>query len=137
MNVGGLLLKGNIVRIVTLSGSKNDHIRIAEKFHKLELPAVPTQEDIKIFVLALAAYYSENSLDLLCINQRATSGMHAGGSATFRNEGIILATSPIPVKQIHSSTLAATERRQSHLKTGKPEPKELAKAYELAFEGLE
>jgi hypothetical protein len=133
----GFLLKGNQCRIVTLKGLQNQHDRIAEKFHKLELPANPTQEDVEVFVQTLRAFCTDNSVDLININFRNTKGDHAGGAATFRIEGIILAVSPVPVKPVHSATIAATNRKHSEKKDCKPSTVDLGRAYDLAFEGLE
>ena len=88
----GFLLKGGLCRIITLSGTKNQHLRIADKFHKLELASNPSQEDVEVFVQAIKAFCSDNSVDLIFINYRNVKGNHAGGAATFRIEGIILAS---------------------------------------------
>lgn len=133
----GFLLKGSLCRIITLSGSRNQHVRIADNFHKLELAPNPSQEDVEVFVQAIKAFCSDNSVDLMTINYRIAKGDHAGGVATFRIEGIILASSPVPVKQVHSATIAATNRKHSDLKSIKPTTVDLGRAYDLAFEGLE
>lgn len=137
MIAGGILLKGNGVRIVTLSGTRSAHTRILDTFHKLDLPAKPTQEDVEAFVRALHAYCTDNAVDVLCLNQRTTGkGTHAGGSASFRNEGIILATSPVPVVLIHPATTAAAMKRCVVDANVRPDTVDLGKAYELAFTGL-
>jgi hypothetical protein len=133
----GILLTGNVCRIVTLTGTKKKHDLIAKKFHNLELAKTPTQEDVQIFVQTLKAFCSDNSVDIISINYRNTKGEMAGGAATFRMEGIILASSPVPVQQIHSSTLAATTRKHGEQKSAKPSTVDLGRAYDLAFEGLE
>ena len=133
----GLLIKGNACRIVTLSGSKQNYSRIAEKFHKLELAAKPSQEDVEVFVQTIKAFCSDNNIDLININFRNTKGEHAGGAASFRIEGIILASAPISVQQIHQATIGATNRKQGDLKTLKPKAKDIGRAFDLAFEGLE
>lgn len=133
----GILLKGNVCRIVSLTGTKNNHDLVAKKFNKLELAKTPTQDDVRIFVQALKAFCSDNSVDIISINYRNTKGEMAGGAATFRIEGIILASSPVPVQQIHASTLAATTRKHGEKKRAKPSTVDLGRAYDLAFEGLE
>ena len=86
----GFLLKGSLCRVVTLNGSRNQHNRVADKFHKLELPQNPTQEDVKVFVQTVKAFCSDNSVDIITINYRNVTGDRAGGGASFRIEGIIL-----------------------------------------------
>lgn len=137
MVVGGILLKGNGVRIVTLSGTRVSHVRLLDSFHKLDLPVKPTQEDIVVFVQTLQAYCADNGIDLLCLNQRTMGkGTHAGGSGSFRNEGIILATAPVPVQLIHSATTAAAIKNGSVDDASRPDTVDLAKAYDLAYTGL-
>ncbi len=133
----GFLLKGNLCRVVTLNGSRVQHVRVADKFHKLELTANPSQDDVEVFVQTIKAFCSDNSIDLITINFRNAKGDHAGGAATFRIEGIILASSPVPVKQVHPATIAATNRKNSGQKTIKPTTADLGRAYDFAFEGLE
>jgi hypothetical protein len=137
MVVGGILLKGNGARIVTLSGTRSAHTRLLDTFHKLELPAKPTQEDVESFVQTLQAYCADNDVDLLCLNQRTTGkGTHAGGSASFRNEGIILATSSVPVQLIHPATTKSAIKKDPIDSVVRPETVDLGKAYDLAFTGL-
>jgi hypothetical protein len=137
MVVGGILLKGNGARIVTLSGTRSAHNRILPAFHKLDLPAKPTQEDVVAFVQTLRAYCADNAIDILCLNHRTMGkDTHAGGSASFRNEGIILATSPVAVKLIHPGTTAAAIKKDGVDKTIRPGTADLGKAYDLAFTGL-
>jgi hypothetical protein len=137
MIVGGIFLKGNGARVVTISGTRSAHTRILPNFHKLDLPAKPTQEDVITFVQTLNAYCADNAIDLICLNQRTMGkGTHAGGSASFRNEGIILATSPVPVQLIHPGTTAAAIKKDGVDKTIRPGTVELGKAYDIAFTGL-
>jgi hypothetical protein len=137
MVTSGLLLKGSAVRVVTISGTKENHHLVAERFHKLELPKNPTKEDVEVFVHAFKAHCTDNGVDIICINKRNETGDRSGGAASFRIEGIILATSQVPIKMIHSGTIAATDRREAARKNKRPNTVDLGKAYDLAFEGLE
>jgi hypothetical protein len=136
MIVAGVLLKSNLARIVTLSGIRHSHSMIARKFNKLELPKNPTQDDVNVFSQAFKAFCFDNAIDKVVINKRATSGQGAGGAATFRTEGVILAISPVPVTLIHTATVTATHRKQAELKTCRPDTADLGKAYDFAFEAL-
>jgi len=135
--VAGIFLKANLARIITLTGSRNNHALVANKFNKLELPKHPTQDDVEVFVQAFKAHCADNSVDKVVVNRRATSGQGAGGVGTFLIEGIILSTSPAPVKFVHSATVRATDRKEEDLKTSKPTTSDLGKAYDFAYEGLE
>jgi hypothetical protein len=132
----GLFLTGDTIRIVTLAGIREQHTQIAMKVNKLELGADPDQESVEAFCHTFWAFCSDNAIDMVVINRRATSGRGAGGGATFRTEGILLTTCPCPIKFVHPATIRATDRKHSGLKSARPPTKDLAKAYDLAFEGL-
>jgi hypothetical protein len=134
--VAGVFLKANQARIITLSGSRASHDLLADKFNKLDLPKNPTQDDVEVFVQAIKAHCTSNSIDKVVINRRATSGQGAGGAGTFILEGVLLAISQSPVEFAHSATIRATDRRESGAKTERPSTVDLGKAYDLAFEGL-
>ncbi|MGL1931937.1 MAG: DUF3010 family protein [Desulfotalea sp.] len=136
MVISGILLKANEARIVTLTGSRKTHSLLAPKFNKLLLPKNPLQEDVAVFVQAFKAYCIDNSVDGIVINRRVTRGQAAGGAGTFLIEGVLLSISSVPIEFIHSATIRATEKRENELKTKKPQTVDLAKAYDLAFEGL-
>lgn len=136
MVVAGVFLKANLARISTLTGNRKSHTLIAPKFNKLELNKNPSQDDVEAFVMALKAFCSDHAVDEIVINRRATAGQGAGGAGTFLIEGILLATSPVPIAFVHSATIAATERKESLLKVQRPNTADLAKAYDLAYEGL-
>lgn len=136
MVVAGIYLKANIARIVTLTGSKNDHSLISPRFNKLILPKNPLQDDVEVFSQAFKAYCADNSIDKVVINRRITSGHGAGGAGTFLIEGVILAISPAPIEFIHPATVRATDRREQGLKVAKPDTVDLGKAYDFCFEGL-
>ena len=136
MVVSGIFLKANEARIVIITGSKNVHKLIAPKIDKLSLPKNPTQDDVDVFSQAFKAYCSDNSIDKVVVNRRATSGQGAGGAGTFLIEGILLAISPVPIQFVHSATVKATDNRESDKKNNKPQTLDLGKAYDYGFEGL-
>ncbi|WP_080432402.1 DUF3010 family protein [Burkholderia ubonensis] len=109
---------------------------VASRFNKLELIKHPTQDDVEVFAQALKAFCAEHAIDKMVVNRRATSGQGAGGAGTFLIEGVLLATSPVPLEFSHSATVAATDRKESTLKIHRPTTADLGKAYDLAYEGL-
>ena len=136
MVVSGIFLKANEARIVTITGSRNAHKLIAQKINKLSLPKNPTQDEVDVFSQAFKAYCSDNSIDKVVVNRRATSGQGAGGAGTLLIEGILLAISPVPIQFVHSATVKATDNRESDKKNNKPQTLDLGKAYDYGFEGL-
>lgn len=136
MIVAGIFLKANLARISTLTGNRRSHSPVANKFNKLELTKNPSQDDVEAFVMAFKAFCTDHALDKIVVNRRATSGQGAGGAGTFLIEGILLASSPVPIAFVHNATIAATERKESELKASRPTTADLGKAYDLAYEGL-
>ena len=136
MIVAGIFLTGNEARIVPLSGSINQHTRIALKFHKLGLPDNPIQDDVEIFCQTFKSYCKDVSVNKVIINRRPTNGKFPRGAGTFIIEGIILTISPVPIEFISPNTIKATDKRELELKTEKPTTADLGVAYDLAFEGL-
>ena len=136
MVVLGVMLKGNVARLVALAGRKADHTVVKSRVNKLELPKNPSKDEVDTFVQAFASFCAVNAVDLVAVNRRATSGQGAGGAGTFVAEGILLATSPRPVEFFHPATIKATDRKMSNLKTHRPETADLGNAYDLGFERL-
>ena len=136
MVISGIFLKANEARIVTLTGTRNNHSTIASKFNKLSLPKNPSQDDVEIFSQAFKAYCADNSIDKVVINKRATTGQGAGGAGTFLIEGILLAISPAPIDFVHSATVRATDRREHDKKSERPNTVDLGKAYDYGYEGM-
>ena len=136
MIVAGALLKANLVRLVILDGSKENHVRLAEKVNKFELPKNPSQADVQLFIEELSKYLKSLSVEKIVLNRRGTTGKMAGGAGTFIMEGIFLSLIDFEVELVHSATLAATGRKEAERKSCQPKTADLAKAYDLAFEVL-
>jgi len=137
MNVMGINLKSNRLRIVSLSGDKNNHARIEESFHQLEFPKSNDIDQIHIIRETILAFIHRNNIEAISINGRAATGPKSGGGLTFKTEGFLLGITPVPIQNIFTATVNATNRKQQELKTNQPKTKDLAKAYDLAFEALQ
>lgn len=136
MNVMGIYLKSNLLRIVTLSGSKQEHCIIEPKFHKIEIPKDNDIDSIKLVQSTLIAFYKNNKIEAIGINGRTTRGQAAGGPLSFKSEGVLLASSSVQIKSIFSATTRASDRKRPENKTNKPSTIDLGKAYDIAFEML-
>lgn len=136
MVVSGVFLKANEIRVVTITGSRGSHQLVAPKLNKFSLPKNPTQDDVEVFTQAFKAYCTNNGVDKIVINRRATSGQGAGGAGTFLLEGVLLAISPAPIEFVHAATVRATNKREMDKKGNKPTTIDLGKAYDFGYEGL-
>lgn len=137
MIVAGALLKANLVRLVILDGTRANHLRLAEKVNKFELPKNPNQSDVQTFVADVTKHLQDQGVEKVVLNRRGTTGKMAGGAGTFILEGVFLSMSDFEVELVHSATLAATGRKEAELKACQPKTADLAKAYDLAFELME
>lgn len=137
MAVAGFFLKGNFVHIVTLDGTPEQHSFVDPDFNKLELGKNPTQEDVAALKETVANYIKRDNISQIVVNRRVTAGQMAGAAGTFLWEGILLASSPVPLQFVHTATIRSTDKKRGDLKTLKPEEDVLlSKAYDFAFEGL-
>lgn len=136
MVVCGVFLKANEVRIITLSGTRGQHKLTDTKVNKLAIVKHPTRKEVQDFIIEFKAYCEQHQIDKLMLNRRATTGQGAGGAGTFILEGALLATSELEIEFIHPATLRATDKKEADLKTAQPKTQDLAKAYDLAFQGL-
>lgn len=137
MKVCGIYITGQVARIVTLEGTRDEHVRIADDFHSLEIRDSVSQRDLQAFIAALTAHLKENEIQKVGINGRLERGRYSGGATAFRLEGAILASMAPEVVFIFPSTVQATNRREDEKKTQQPGTKALNSAYDLAYECLE
>jgi hypothetical protein len=140
MAVAGMFLKGNFAHIVTLEGTQDKHAFIDQDFKSMEMVKNPTQEDVAALREKIEKYVEKNKITQIILNRRITAGQMAGAAGTFLWEGILLATSPVPLTFLHQATIRATDKKKGNLKTlrsGEPENAFTDKAYDFAFEGLE
>ncbi|GEM_PF-2156647 len=136
MNVMGIYLTSNILRIVTLSGTKKQHNRIQESFHKIEIPKDNNYESVCLIIKTLKAFWKQNQIDAIGIYGRATSGQASGGCLTFKSEGLLIGISEIEIKTVFSATIRATDRKRKDDKNIRPTTNDLGIAYDVAFEML-
>jgi Protein of unknown function (DUF3010) len=137
MAVAGIFLKGNFANIVTLEGTKKEHVFVDEDFNSVELGKNPTQKDVVALGKTITSYIEKNKITEIVLNRRITAGQMAGAPGTFLWEGILLTMSPVPLKFVHAATVRATDKKSADLKESKPtENVLLGKAYDFAFEGL-
>ncbi len=136
MNVMGILLKTDQLRIVTLSGVKKSHKRIEDSFHKITIPRDNDPEGIELIKNTLITFFETHNIERIGVNGRAISGQMAGSPLTFKSEGILVAISGLLVKHIFTQTIKATDKKRSSDKTCNPSTKDLKTAYDIAFEML-
>lgn len=136
MVVCGVFLKANEARLITLSGTRDQHELIDTKVNKLAIVKHPTGKAVQDFIMEFKAYCKQHKVNKLILNRRATTGQGAGGAGTFILEGALLASCEQEIEFIHPATLRATDKKEAELKIAQPKTQDLAKAYDLAYQGL-
>ncbi len=136
MNVVGILLKSDQLRIVTLSGTKKSHQIIEKRFNKITVPRDNDPSQIDLIKNTLITFFKTNKIESIGVNGRAVSGKMAGSPLTFKSEGILIAISGLLVKHVFTQTIRATDRTRYSEKTCRPSTKDLGIAYDIAFEML-
>lgn len=101
----GIDLKGNEARLVILEGNK-ESFSIVDVVKKIKLTQSNDQDDVRQFSGDLSNLFKENNIDLVGIKERGTKGKFAGGSVSFKMEGLIQNTE-VHVEIIHSRTIKA------------------------------
>lgn len=136
MNVTGINLKADLLRIVTLSGTRENHIRLEEKFNKVKIPRDNNPQELKEVRELLLTYFRKNNIERVAVNGRAMSGQMSGSPLSFKSEGFLMGILDMEIKNIFSATLRSTDRKRGDEKSCRPSTKDLGVAYDIAFELL-
>ena len=100
----GIELKKNEARIVVLEGNPEDYIVVSTGITKIALDDPKNQDEVRFFYNECVAFLEEGDFDRIGIKERISRGRFAGGTTTFKIEGLIQNTE-FPVEIIHSSKI--------------------------------
>ena len=106
MKTCGIELKGNEAIIVCLQKSGNEITQVHAEVKKIKLADSLDQESIRNFLSSINSFFASANLDAIGIKARATKGRFAGGSVSFKMEGLIQSTN-FKVGVIPGATLKA------------------------------
>jgi hypothetical protein len=104
MKVCGIDLKGSEAVLVCLEGSKEDCVIICQDQKKFSIKDSSNQLDVSSFSSQIVSFLEENEFDEVGIKARAKKGRFAGGSVSFKMEGIIQLAN-VNVEVIHGATI--------------------------------
>ena len=107
----GIDLKGNAAIVVILEGEPDNFKIISTEFKKIKLEDSTNQEDVQSFSSAINSFFKANNIDKIGIKGRATKGKFAGGSVSFKMEGLIQNTD-FSVSLIPGATLKSKLKNQ-------------------------
>lgn len=102
----GIELKGNEARIVVLEGNPEDYVIVSTGISKIALDDPKNQDEVRFFYNEFVAFLEDGDFDRIGIKERVSRGRFAGGTTTFKIEGLIQNTD-FPVEIIHQSKIKA------------------------------
>jgi hypothetical protein len=106
----GIEMSGSEARLVLLSGTKSSFRHVDVEPRKLILADDENADEVKAFRNSLFAFFRENNVALVAIKKRGKRGDYAGGSVSFKIEGIAQLYEGCPVQLVPAQTIAAAHR---------------------------
>lgn len=106
MKICGIELKGNNVIIASLLFDGTDYTIINKDVKKIVLKETDQQSDVQEFSKELYSFFDSVGFDAIAIKGRAKKGKFAGGSVSFKIEGVIQ-NSKYPVVIFPGATIKA------------------------------
>lgn len=100
----GIELKGNEARIVVMDGTRSSFEIVSSAPKKIKLEDSNNQEDVQGFLNEFNAFVEQFGIEKIGVKERATKGKFAGGSVSFKMEGLIQ-SGRTKVILIHSRTI--------------------------------
>jgi hypothetical protein len=102
----GIELKGNEARIVVLEGDPEDYVVVSTGITRITLEDPKNQDEVRYFFNEFVAFLEDGDFDRIGIKERVARGRFAGGTTSFKMEGLIQNTD-FPVEIIHQSRIKA------------------------------
>lgn len=135
MLVCGLEMAASEVRLVVLSGTKDDFIHLNIEPRKFPLADDENAIEMRAFRDSLYAFFRENRVERVSIKKRSKKGDYAGGSVGFKMEAITQLYTDSEVVLVTPQAIASAIKRNG------PELPAALRAYqktafEAAFCGL-
>ena len=104
MKTCGIELKGNEARIVVIEGNPEDYVVVSTGFTRIVLDDPKNQDEVRFFYNEFVAFLEDGDFDRIGIKERVSRGRFAGGTTTFKIEGLIQNTE-FPIEIIHASKI--------------------------------
>lgn len=89
MKICGIELKGNDAILVSVNMMGDTYEILESNVKKINLTDTDSQADVKAFANTVYSYLEAQSFEAVAIKARAKKGKFAGGSVSFKIEGII------------------------------------------------
>ena len=106
MKYCGIELKGDEARVIAMETKGDSYTVIPLKVDKFKIQDPSSQQELQAFNVAFQKFLATGHYDAIGIKGRMTKGRFAGGSTSFKLEGIIQCM-PFPVSIINPATIRA------------------------------
>ena len=114
MRYCGIELKGDEARVIGIETKGEQHSIISLGSDRFKIKDPSSQQEIRAFATAFEKFLAAGQFDTIGIKGRMTKGRFAGGSTSFKMEGIIQSM-PYEVSIINQATM------RSRLKDTEPD----------------
>lgn len=107
----GIELKGNDANLALLevNDSQCSYVDIEPK--RISLNDDESNKDVIKFYDAISGYFRDNHVNLIAIKRRNKKGQYAGGSITFKIEGLIQHCSQCEIEFLAAQTISAAHKK--------------------------
>lgn len=106
MKYCGIELKGDEARTITVETNGDSYTVIPSAVDKFKIKEPSSQEDMQSFATSFRQFLTAGQFDVIGIKGRMTKGRFAGGSTSFKMEGIIQCM-PFHISIINPATMRA------------------------------
>lgn len=106
MKYCGIELKGDEARVIGVETKEESYSVIASGVDKFKIKDPSSQQDMQAFAAAFQKFLTASHFDAIGIKGRMTKGRFAGGSTSFKMEGIIQCM-PFNISIINPATIRA------------------------------
>lgn len=117
MKYCGIELKGDEARVIAVAIDGEDYTIVPLPIDKFKIKDPSSQVEIQSFAAAFQKFLADGHFDAIGLKGRMTRGRFAGGSTSFKMEGIIQCM-PFDVSIINSATMRARLKDQEVIMTG-------------------
>ena len=104
MKYCGIELKGDEARVIAVEINGDSYTSTPLAVDKFKIKDPSSQQEMQSFAAAFQKFLTEGKFDVIGIKGRMTKGRFAGGSTSFKMEGIIQCM-PFNVSIINSATI--------------------------------
>jgi len=117
MKYCGIELKGDEARVIGIETKGDSYTVMSLPVDKFKIKDPSNQEEIQSFATAFQKFLASGHFDAIGIKGRMTKGRFAGGSTSFKMEGIIQCM-PFVVSIINPATIRARLKDKEVIMTG-------------------